>query len=117
MITNDMTPLADPANDDVAVAVQNAFPGANPTVIRFSGYLGDGPSMSTSRLYTHPHFHTWYEISDSDIVAQAKTMDQNGGSYIWVKRYANIVRCQAAQAVDFAMRDEDQDATEYPRRP
>lgn len=119
MITDDMTPLADPTNDDVAAAVQDEFGAAPPEVVRFSGYLGDGPTSETSRMYTHPWFHTWYEIHDADIVAQAKTMYENGGSYIWVKATANILRCQSAQAVEFAMRDEAENpmGTDYPRKP
>jgi hypothetical protein len=108
-IEDDTPVLPSTTHDKVATAVQSAGAGdlGIPEVVRFCGYLGEGPSEATSRIYLHPWFHTWLTVLDDDIVAQVKTTTQDGKSYVWVKRDVTIIQCRSTIAADLAQALED----------
>ncbi|MDX6678379.1 MAG: hypothetical protein QOE31_2431 [Solirubrobacteraceae bacterium] len=95
------TPKTDPVADDVAGSVNGTLQRQD--TVTFHGWLGPGAEENTFRLFLHPWFHTWLELKSTDMVAQILGEDSaDGASIVWVKRDAQITRCESGDALHFA---------------
>lgn len=94
---------ADPRSQpDVATTRAPAKP---PGVVTLVGLLGEGDSDGSRRLYRDEAFRSWIEMKVEDIVdrfSEAGDGDLKiGRSVIWVRRDADLVRCEAVRASIF----------------
>jgi hypothetical protein len=76
-----------------------------PDVVVLRGYLGKSVRAGVSRLYVDLSFSEFVEVADEDVLAK-RSLDasQNplGGTVLWVKRNAALLRATACLAQEHA---------------
>jgi hypothetical protein len=74
--------------------------------VSFKGYLGPADDKDVHRLFMTDTFWSWLELAADDIKGRLDVpADQHDArSVVWVKRNAQVIKCQAGTAQD--MEDE-----------
>jgi hypothetical protein len=76
-----------------------------PEVVVLRGYLGKSARARFSRLYVNLNFTEYVEVADEDVVAtRALPANHNplGGTVLWVKRNATLLRATVCSAQEHA---------------
>jgi hypothetical protein len=76
-----------------------------PDVVVLRGYLGKSTREGVSRLYVNLNFTEYVEVADADVVAnRSLAANQNplGGTMLWVKRNATLLRATVCLAQEHA---------------
>jgi len=85
--------------DDIAARV-NPDPSAGGTRL-LAGFVGKGDAEGRIRIYPDLSFGSYYDVAESDVVHSVPLPAASsplGGSYVWVKRGAEVKRGPAAGA-------------------
>jgi len=76
-----------------------------PDLVVLSGYLGTSTRRGYSRLYVDLGFSEFVEVADEDVLARrslAGDQDPLGGTVLWVKRTATLLRATVSTAQEHA---------------
>lgn len=76
-----------------------------PDLVVLRGYLGQSTRAGFSRLYVDLSFGEFVEVADEDVVAKrslAANQDPLGGTVLWVKRNATLMRATVCLAREHA---------------
>jgi len=76
-----------------------------PDLVVLSGYSGKSARAGFSRLYVDLSFSAFVEVADEDVLARRSlAADQNplGGTVLWVKREATLLRATVCLAQEHA---------------
>jgi len=74
-------------------------PAAPPDVIMLAGWMGKSHRAGYVRLYLTPLLNEYVEISEKDVLHHQPyppAMNPLGGTYVWVRREANLQHTQTA---------------------
>jgi hypothetical protein len=76
-----------------------------PDLVVLRGYLGKSARAGFSRLYVDLTFSEFVEVADEDVLANrslAENQDSLGGTVLWVKRNATLLRATVCLAQEHA---------------
>src|SRR5262245_14029206 len=76
-----------------------------PDLVVLRGYLGKSTRAGFSRLYVDLSFSEFVEVADEDVLAKrslATNQDPLGGTVLWVKRNATLLRTTVCLAQEHA---------------
>ena len=76
-----------------------------PDLVVLRGYLGKSTRAGFSRLYVDLSFSEFVEVADEDVLAKrslAADQDPLGGTVLWVKRNATLLRATVCLAQEHA---------------
>jgi hypothetical protein len=76
-----------------------------PDLVVLRGYLGKSTRAGFSRLYVDLSFSEFVEVADEDVLAKrflAANQDPLGGTVLWVKRSATLLRATVCLAQEHA---------------
>jgi hypothetical protein len=96
--------MAEQKPDDLAAKLV-PDPTKLPDVVVLRGYLGKSTRAGYSRLYVTLSFNEYVEVADDDVVANrslAPDQDPLGGTVLWVKRDATLLRATVCSAQEQA---------------
>jgi hypothetical protein len=79
-------------------------PSKLPDVVALRGYLGNSARSGFLRLYVDLSFGEFVEVADEDVLARRSLADQDalGGTVLWVKRNATLLRATVCLAQEHA---------------
>lgn len=79
-------------------------PAKLPDLVVLRGYLGKSTQAGFSRLYVDVGFSEFVEVADEDVLARRSLADQDGlgGTMLWVKRTATVLRAAVCIAQEHA---------------
>jgi hypothetical protein len=96
--------MAEQKPDDLAAKLV-PDPTKLPDVVVLRGYLGKSTRAGYSRLYVTVSFNEYVEVADEDVLAKrslAADEDPLGGTVLWVKRDATLLRATVCLAQEHA---------------
>jgi hypothetical protein len=96
--------MAEQKPDDLAAELV-PDPTNLPDLVVLSGYLGKSTRAGFSRLYVDVSFTEFVEVADEDVLARrslAADQDPLGGTVLWVKRSAALLRATVSSAQEHA---------------
>jgi len=96
--------MAEQKPDDLAAKLV-PDPTKLPDLVVLRGYLGKSTRAGYSRLYVSLSFNEYFEVADDDVVANqslAPNQDPLGGTVLWVKRDATLLRATVCSAQEQA---------------
>ena len=79
-------------------------PSKLPDVVVLRGYSGKSNRAGFTRIYVDVTFSEFFEVADADVLARRSVADQDalGGSMLWVKREATLLRANVCLAHEHA---------------
>lgn len=96
--------MSDQKPDDLAAELV-PDPTKLPDLVTLRGYLGKSDRAGFSRLYVDLRFSEFVEVADEDVLARrslAANQDALGGTVLWVKRNATLLRATVCLAQEHA---------------
>ena len=73
-----------------------------PDLVVLRGFLGNSTRAGYSRLYVDVTFSAFVEVADEDVLARRSLEDSLGGTVLWVKRDAAVLRATVCLAQEHA---------------
>lgn len=95
--------VPDQKSDDLAAELV-PDPAKLPDLVVLKGHLGKSARAGFSRLYADLSFNEFVELADDDVLARRSVSKQDplGGSLLWVKRDATLLRSTVCSAQEHA---------------
>jgi hypothetical protein len=90
-------------------------PVEGPDAVSLVGYVGEGCSDDSVRLYQSVALNRWLEIASAVIIARVPAPDGDGQSVVWVQRDATLALCESVRASDYESAAGPEEQLKWPR--